>query len=391
MTIKSVSVLLLLALIGTACQPAQESAETATELSQDESGLPPGVEIALIDFQLEEVATGFSTPWAIELLGEDEYLVTDRMGTLHHITDGHSIALTGLPATTTVEVGRHYGGLMDVSLHPRFADNRLVYIAYVNDESRMAVARFRLEGEAAQNLEVVFESNAFSIGSRIAWEDDEHFFVTQGMGGDPTPKPGPQNLEHDGGKIHRLMKDGSVPADNPVFEGTDEPTSIWSYGHRDPQGLYFDREEGLLYSNEHGPLGGDEMNVIEKGGNYGWPRFSYGMNYDRTTVGDLSEEEAGQLTILPVKAWGPDFRVAPSGLERLDNETFPELGGWFVMGSLFQNRLIAYDLASGRTAIVSEKLGRIRDVAQLPSGDLIVLLDSEGLPEGGGRVMRLGR
>jgi glucose/arabinose dehydrogenase len=225
-------------------------------------------------------------------------------------------------ATFTWEAGRHFGGLMDVSLHPSFDNNRLVYIAYVNDEYNMSVARSNLAGEAVQNLEVIFESTAFSIGSRIAWDED-----------------------------------GSVPIDNPIFEGTVEPTSIWSYGHRDPQGLYFDREEGLLYARAHGPLGGDELNVIEKGGNYGWPLFSYGLNYDGTTVGGLSEEEAG----------------------------------WFVMGSLFQHRLIAYDPASGRTMLVSEQLGRIRDVAQLPSGDLIVLLDSEGLAKGSGRVVRLTR
>ena len=356
-----------------------------------EADYPQGIEVAALDLRLEVVSTGLTTPWAIEVLAEHEYLVTDRMGALHHIANGQSVQLAGLPPTRTFKAGRHYGGLMDVSLHPQFERNRLVYVAFVNEEYRMAIARFRLAGESAQDPEVIFESNAFSIGSRIAWEDSTHFFVTQGVGGDPTPDPGPQDLKNDAGKIHRLMSDGSIPPDNPVFAGNDGPTSIWSFGHRDPQGLYFDKTEGKLYSNEHGPLGGDELNLIEKGGNYGWPRFSYGMNYNGTVVGDWSEEEAARSSTMPIKAWTPEFRLAPSGLERLDHETFPDFGGWFVQGSLFQHRLIAYDLISGRTAAISEQLGRIRDVAQLPSGDLIVLLDSEGLPNGAGRIIRLAR
>ena len=223
---------------------------------------------------------------------------------------------------------------MDVSLHPQFGTNGLVYIAYVNEVGRMTVARFNFGDRFVRDFEVVFRSNAFSIGSRIAWEDETHFFVTQGLGGSPYPEPGAQDLTNDGGKIHRLMANGTVPSDNPVFEGATAPTSVWSYGHRDPQGLYYDSDEGVLYSTEHGPLGGDELNVIAKAGNYGWPLFSYGLNYDRTPVSDLTEEEAGQTTVLPLKHWSENFNMAPSGLERLEGSLFPEWEGSFVLGSL---------------------------------------------------------
>jgi glucose/arabinose dehydrogenase len=309
------------------------------------------------------------------------------MGKLVYLKDGRSITLDGLPETRTVESDRHYGGLMDVSLHPLFNDNRLVYLAYVDRDFRMVVARFHFTDLTIQDFAVIFASNEFSLGSRIEWEDDSHFFVSQGMAGVPRPDPGPQDLNSDGGKIHRLMDDGSIPADNPVLAGQPGPTSIWSYGHRDPQGLYFDKTEGVLYAIEHGPLGGDELNIIVKGGNYGWPRFSYGLNYDGTAVGDLSEDEADSLTILPLKSWGPSFNMAPSGLERV---TLPSMGPRLVWGSLAQQRLIAYDVASGLTSVILDDVGRVRDVTQLPRGDLVVLVDTESsIRTNAGRVVRL--
>ena len=279
---------------------------------------------------------------------------------------------------------------MDVSLHPSFETNRLVYIAYVNEAYRMAVARFEFTNQAMQQFDVIFESNAFSIGSRIAWQDDGHFFVTQGMGGAPLPEPGPQNLDHDGGKIHRLHADGSIPEGNPLLGGRSAPTSIWSYGHRDPQGLFFDADEGVLYAHEHGPFGGDELNMIQKGGNYGWPLFSYGLNYDGTPVGDLSEEEAGRSTVLPIKAWGPTFNMAPSGLERLDGTAFPSMAGRFVWGALAQQRLIAFDPNSDQTTIIVDDVGRVRDVTQLSGGELLLLIDARSPKRSdSGRLVKL--
>ena len=360
--------------------------------SCDSASEPPNtVENAPLGVAYEVVASGFAIPWGIEVLGEEEYLFTERLGSLFYYKDGETVALDGLPRALTVEFGGLiYGGFMDVSLHPQFDANGSVYLAYVNTFGRMAVARFTFTDRTVQDFEVVFVSNAFSIGSRIAWEDDAHFFVTQGLGGSPHPEPGPQDLTNDGGKIHRLMADGTVPADNPVFEGATAPTSVWSYGHRDPQGLYYDADEGVLYATEHGPLGGDELNVIVKGGNYGWPLFSYGQNYDRTPVSDLTEAEAGQTTVLPLTHWDEHINIAPSGLERLEGSLFPEWDGSFVLGSLAQQRLIGYNSASDQTSILLEDVGRIRDVAQLPSGSLLLLIDAKS-PNASesGRIVKL--
>ena len=350
--------------------------------------LPGGVEFAPLDATLEVVASGFGIPWAVEVLGEDEYLVSERFGSLVHVRDGEMIELGGLPASQIFPAPPLYlGGYNDVSLHPQFETNGLVYLAYVGVDYRMAVGRFDFSDRTVRDFEVVFQSNAFSIGSRIAWQDDDHFFVTQGMAGYPHPDPGAQDLGNHSGKIHRLHADGSVPSDNPVFDGTAGPTSIWSYGHRDTQGLLI--EDGVLYSNEHGPLGGDELNVIERGGNYGWPLFSFGLNYDETPVGGMTEAEAAQTTVLPLKAWDRTFNMAPSGLVRLEASAFPTWDGAFLWGSLAQRRLIAYDPSTDRTAILLDDVGRIRDVTQLPSGALLILLDATDLETPNGQIVKV--
>ncbi len=350
--------------------------------------LPTGVERAPLLAAQEVVATGFWIPWAVEVIGEDELLVSERFGALVHVHDGQRDSLGGLPETLILAAPPLYiGGYNDVSLHPRFETNGLVYIAYVTAAGQMAVARFDFSDRTVRSFEVVFQSNAFTIGSRIVWQDDDHFFVTQGMAGFPYAELGAQDLARDSGKIHRLRADGSVPPDNPVFEGASGPTSLWSIGHRDTQGLLLDG--GVLYANEHGPLGGDELNVIEPGGNYGWPLFSYGLNYDETPVGDMTEAEAARTTVLPLKAWDRTFNMAPSGLLRLDGSAFPAWDGAFLWGSLAQRRLIAYDPDTDQTSILLEDVGRIRDVAQLPSGALLLLLDATSPEVPDGRVVKL--
>jgi len=372
----------LLMAIATGCLPTPQAVP-----GRDGLPLPDNVEFWPIEFESRIIASGFHTPWSVEVIGDEAYLVSDRMGELIFIDHGSVIKLDGIPETRTFEADRHYGGLMDVSLHPDFQSNQLVYIAYVDTEFKMVVGRFAFHGQSVRDFEVIFRSNEFSIGSRIEWQDSEHFFVSHGMGGAPLPEPGPQDLNSDGGKIHRLRADGSIPSDNPVFETTSQPTSIWSFGHRDPQGLYYDHDANMLYSTEHGPLGGDELNIVEKGGNYGWPRFSYGLNYDGSVVGDLSEAEADSLTQLPAKAWGPTFNMAPSSLSRVD---FPGFEGQFVWGALAQQRLIAYDLVSDRTSIVLDNFGRIREVKQLPGGDILVVVDSDGsFSEFAGSLVRI--
>ena len=343
-----------------------------------------------ISIDMEVLADGFEIPWAIEVISEDDYLITERMGALYHYQNGEVNKVTGLPASKTYMTDRHYGGMMDISLHPEFESNQTAYIAYVNEDYDLSVVRFRLKENSAQDVEIIFKTDQFAVGSRIAWQDNTHFFLSSGAGGAPGPDPGPQDLNDPRGKIFRLMDDGSVPEDNPVFPGMSEPSGIWTYGHRDPEGLFYDVDNATLYSNEHGPLGGDEFNIITKGGNYGWPLFSYGLNYDLTKVSDMTEEEAAKTTILPIKHWTPEFRLAPSCLIRLKNSNFEPWNGSFLMGALTYQHLVRYNLDTGETEIVIPNAGRVRDVAQLPGGDLVILIDQNS-PDlsSKGRVVKL--
>ena len=335
------------------------------------------------------LASGYGIPDAIAVIGEEEFLFAERSGALHHYVGGEVTSVAGIPESRTVDAGR-FGGLLDVSLHPDFENNRLVYIAYNDAAFRLAVARFELLDGRARNLEVIYESDDFSIGSRIAWEDASHFFLSFGVGGSPYPVPGPQDFGSDLGKIHRLTADGGIPPDNPLLPGASAPSTIWSYGHRNPQGLYYDAATQTLYENEHGPLGGDELNVIVSGGNYGWPLFSYGLNYDETRVSDMTEEEAAAVSILPVKYWGPDFRVAPSGLLLVEDSQFPSWAGSFLLGALNPQHLLRYDPATDETEIVLARVGRVRDIARLPSGKLLISVDAGSPnPSDSGRIIQL--
>ncbi len=325
----------------------------------------------------EVLADGFEIPWAIDVISEDDFLFTERMGALYRYQNGEVNKVTGVPASITYMTDRHYGGMMDISLHPEFESNQMAYLAYVNENYHLSVARFKLKETTAEDVEIIFKSDQFAIGSRIAWEDNTHFFLSFGTGGAPGPGPGPQDLNDPRGKIFRLMADGTIPEDNPIFPGMSEPFGIWSYGHRDPQGLFYDIENKVLYANEHGPMGGDELNIISKGGNYGWPLFSYGLNYDGTEVSDMTEEEAAKETILPFVHWKPDFRLAPSCLVRFENSNFDEWNGLFLMGALTYQHLVGYDPDTNETKILLPKIGRVRDVAQLPSGNLVLLIDEK--------------
>ena len=355
---------------------ALSGCDPASVLTPDDGRDAPGV-----------IAYGFTIPDALTVIGEEEFLFVERSGTVYRYDSGAVTTVSGIPRSRMSDV---YGGLLDLSLHPGFATNRLVYLAYNDASHDLAVARFELRGDRADNLDVIFQSDDFSIGSRIVWQDSEHFFLSAGIGGDPYPDPGPQDLDSDVGKIHRLMADGRIPADNPLLPGRSAPSSIWSFGHRNPQGLHFDVDEGTLYAVEHGPLGGDELNVVEGGGNYGWPDFSYGLNYDRTPVSGMTEEEAEAVSILPLAYWSPAFRVAPSGLHRIEGATDPAWDGSFLVGALYRHDLLRYDPLTDETEVVLAGVGRVRDIARLPGGDFLIAVDA-GSPSASltGRIIRL--
>ena len=233
---------------------------------------------------------------------------------------------------------------------------------------------------------------------RIAWEDSIHFFLNVGNS-DLSTRTNPflyaQDLHDDAGKIHRLMDDGSIPADNPVFDSFTSPTTIWSYGHRDVQGLFFDESTRTLFGVEHGPKGGDEFNVIEKGKNYGWPLFTYGINYDGAVVSLISEDSAATFTAFPEHYWTvPTYdggqAIAPACLLKVNRSTISDWNDYFLFGSLAYRRLMKYNRETNETFGLTIE-GRIRTIKQLPSGDIIALIERNDLRLSNGMIIRIGK
>ena len=321
-----------------------------------------------------------------------EMLVTERPGRLRIIRNGvlDPTPVTGVPR---VRYGGQ-GGLLDVVLHPEFGANRLVYLSYSKPnadgtEGTTAVVRGRLEGNALQNVEEIFEAHAWSrgeahYGSRLAFDSSGYLFITvSDRAVDPLSVPREQhpaqNLTVHNGKVVRLHDDGRIPADNPFVGRQDALPEIWSYGHRSLQGLAFHPETGELWASEHGPQGGDELNLILRGRNYGWPVIGYGVQYGGPPI-HATRERADMEQ--PVQHWTPS--IGPSGLVIYRGDRFPEWKGSAFVGGLSGLSVARVPLlkVEGENQIGRLErpplllgYGRVRDVREGPDGYLYVALD----------------
>ena len=343
--------------------------------------VPPGDAITSeqATFKVELVTDGLENPWGMAFLPSGDILVTERPGRLRLLVDG---ALQPSPIAGVPEVfAKGQGGLLDVALDPAFSDNSLIYLSYsgVDDDGRSStrVARGRLLDGAMQDFEVIFRSNSASSGgvhwgSRIGFDPEGHLYVTAGDRGNQDTA---QNLARHGGSVIRINADGSVPDDNPFVGQGDAQPEIFSYGHRNPQGLAVHPETGRVWTQEHGPRGGDEVNLIEAGVNYGWPEISWGINYSGTPINNGLREQDGMAQ--PAHFWDPS--IAPSGMIFYDGDAFPEWQGDLFVGAL-KFQLIARLEMDGDKIIAEERLlegqlGRIRDVRTGPDGFLYILTD----------------
>ena len=354
-------------------------------------------------FSVDTIAEGFTIPYGIAIVNDDEYFVTDRIGRLIHIKNGNQTEIKGIPEVKLFgDIGIPavmHGGLMDVSLHPKFETNSWMYISYLDVDGFAKVARFKVVNDEVKQWEGIFKTrtqNYYGNGMRIEWEDDTHFFLNIG-GSVFTTSANPiltaQDLNEDSGKIHRLMADGSVPVDNPIFEGFTNPTTIWSYGHRDSQGLVYDQKSKTLFGVEHGPKGGDEFNIIKKGGNYGWPIFTYGIHYNGAQISTISEQEAKKKTILPEHYWTIPTKdggqaIAPACLLKVEESSVTEWNDYFLLGSLAYRRLLKYNRDTDQTVALPIE-GRVRTIKQLPGGDIVALLERNDLNTSNGKIIRI--
>ena len=348
-------------------------------------------------FRLVTVADGLQNPWSIAFLPDGDVLVTERghneggPAQLRVIRNGALVAepVSGLPA---IRVGNQ-GGLLDVVPHPDFATNRLLYISYSKPSAdgatgTTAIVRGRFEGTALTDVEEIFEADAWSkgmghYGSRIAFDADGYLFFT--VGDRQAPPSGnlethpAQDLSNHQGTVNRLHDDGRVPDDNPFVSRANAEPSIWSYGHRSPQGLAIDPATGNIWQTEHGPQGGDELNLIRKGLNYGWPVIGYGVNYgpDRRPIHASAVRQGMEQ---PTRYWVPS--IATSGIMIYSGDMFPNWKGNIFMGGMNGNQSMARLVMNGTRVTSEEKmLGaslRVRDIRQGPDGSIYVALDDRG-------------
>ncbi len=354
-------------------------------------------------YSLDTLIRDLTIPYGIAILGDTEYFITDRVGKMFHFKDGNQTEIAGMPAVVTFGTpgipAILHGGLMDISIHPNYATNSWIYISYLDSDGLAKVSRFKIQDNSATQFETIFATRATNYtgnGMRIVWEDEIHFFLNIGNSNFSTstnPVLNAQDLNDDAGKIHRLLDDGSIPPDNPVFEGFTAPTSIWSYGHRDVQGLYLDKSTNTLFGIEHGPKGGDEFNIIEKGKNYGWPLFSNGINYDGAWVSTISEDSAARFTVFPEYYWTVQTRdggqaIAPACLLKVSGSNISEWNDYFVFGSLAYRRLMKYNRETDETFGLNIE-GRVRTIKQLPSGDIIALIERNDLRLSNGYIVRI--
>jgi glucose/arabinose dehydrogenase len=339
------------------------------------------------DYRVVTVAEGLVHPWSIAFLPGGDMLVTERPGRLRIIRDGRLLpgAVPGVPDV----LAQGQGGLLDVVPHPDFASNRLIYLSFSKpiagaEGATTAVVRGRFENDRLTNVQEIFEAvtrGRGHYGSRIAFDGQGYVFISVGdrqapSTGDLEAHPA-QDLTNHHGTINRLHDDGRVPADNPLVDRPGARPEIWSFGHRNPQGLAFHPETGDLWANEHGPQGGDELNRIQPGMNYGWPVIGYGVNYRSGTAIHEGTHREGMEQ--PAHFWVPS--IATSGLMIYTGARFPEWRGDVFVGGMQGEQLARLELDG--TRVVNEEtlvrgMGRIRDVRQGPDGFIYLAIDHRG-------------
>ncbi len=334
-------------------------------------------------YELVSVADGLQNPWSMAFLPNGDMLITERTGRLRILRDG-SLLPDPVPGVPEV-YGRGQGGLLDIALHPDFASNRMVYLSFSKpveggSESTTAVARGRFENDRLTGVEELFEAatrGGGHYGSRLAFDREGYLFVTVGdrqapPRGDLEAHPA-QDVSNHHGVTLRLHDDGRIPTDNPFVGQEDARPEIWSFGHRNPQGLAFHPDTGDLWLNEHGPQGGDELNLVQKGRNYGWPVIGFGVNYGGAPIHEGTTREGMET---PKHYWVPS--IATSGLMIYTGDQFPDWKGNIFVGGLAGEQIARLTM-DGQKVVSEETVvrghGRIRDIRQGPDGFIYIAID----------------
>lgn len=375
----------------TGCEARHAANETLAAAATPSKQAPPSRRLAskLGDIEVTTIASGLEHPWAVALLPEGGFLVTERPGRLRRVgKDGAvSAPLSGIPAV----FAEGQGGLLDVVLAPDFASGKRIYFSFAEpgegDTAGTAVGLATLGQDSLDNVKVIYRQQpklegGNHFGSRIAFDNAGHVFISQGERND---RPRAQQLDMLQGKLVRLNLDGSVPEDNPFVGREDARPEIWSYGHRNMQGLAFDPRTGKLWESEHGPRGGDEINLPQAGKNYGWPIITHGINYSGFPIPEAVGTAAPGME-QPHHVWAKS--PALSGMAFLVNQPSSKWNNSLFLGALADGSLIRLSLEGdrivGEERLLKELGARIRDVRVGGDGSVYVLTDEED-----GKLLRL--
>lgn len=386
---KFYNIFFTIAVIITSCKeksPETELVEsTAIPESAATSGVPQVDNVPLIDDQENYTITPFiedlEIPWGMTWLPNGDMIYTEKEGQLYRFNGFKSTEIKGVPEVYV----RGQGGLLDVTVHPQFEKNNFIYISYASqlgggDGGNTTIARAVLKNDQLENLEILYKAMPNSkkgqhFGSRFTWDKEGYLYFSIGDRGDRDVNP--QDVTRDAGKVYRINDDGSIPSDNPFISTAGAKTAIFSYGNRNIQGMTTHPVTGAIIAHEHGPQGGDEVNIIESGKNYGWPVISYGINYSGTTFTELTKKEGMEQ---PIYYWVPS--IAPSGFAIINNPAFKDWNGNFLVGSLKFQYLEMLHMDGNRVTKrekVADKLGRMRDVKIGPDGMIYVAVEGKGI------------
>jgi glucose/arabinose dehydrogenase len=344
---------------------------------------PPFIETPTeINYTYETIVDGIDIPWGLDFISENDLLVTEKSGILYRVVDGQKTPVTGIPEIYI----RGQGGLLDIALHPDFNSNSIIYMTLSSsiegDEKggNTALYSAQLKGNKLENAQLLYKATPNTKkgqhwGSRIVFDQDGHLFFSIGDRGNRDVNP--QDITRDGGKIYRLNLDGSIPKDNPFVDTNNAKKAIYSYGHRNPQGMVMNPKTGEVWEHEHGPQGGDEINIIKSGVNFGWPTITYGINYsgtqitDKTALPDMAQ---------PFYYWVPS--IAPSGMAFSSSGVYKEWEGDLFVGSLkfeYLERLVIKQNKVIQREKVLDKIGRVREVVESPEGYLYLGVEGKGV------------
>lgn len=355
---------------------------TGKEVSETESEPSPfAIDTEKLTIRIDTLFTDFESPWGMTWLPDGRMLVTERKGEILVFKDDKFTGekLTGVPAVSEV----NQAGLLDITIHPDYKNNGWIYMSYSRPKGEgevLVISRAKLNGNALENLEEIFVCNpewkgGRHFGSRIVFDKDNYLFFSNGDKGSRPQNA--QELDNDHGKIHRIHDDGRIPTDNPFVNTAGASPSIWTYGNRNPQGMIYDKANDRIWAVEHGPKGGDELNLIEKGKNYGWPVISYGINYDGTILTELTEKEGMEQ---PVTYWVPS--IATCGMTLVTSDRYPEWKGNLLVAGLAGQQIARVEL-DGTTKVGEETLlkdiGRVRQVSESPDGYIYAMTEATGL------------